>query len=394
MKAKVAAVDNKQLKALTGLRIVAALWVVVHHLSGEIFTFIPQLMFVKPIVDRGGLGVDLFFILSGFILTYQYVGRLGRSFTLRNAAHFVKLRIARVYPVHFITLNLTVLLYLAGQMFGVGMNDSGVVRTFSAYIQNVFLVHAWLNQPYSWNGVSWSVSAEWLAYLLFPIAIVLICKIRSHAGLIFGVTLPAAIYIFLNIWVLSPGMNDRPDHVMLRIAAGFTIGCFLARVFSEIELKNAGSWLAPLAFCAVISMCYIQGLAGGLFLLPLGFLVLGLAIGSDVLSRTLCIKPFIYGGGISYSLYMIHGLVLSVSRKMIPENAETLPIGLRLIILIGVIVAALLAAHCLFRWIEEPGRNLIRTAHFKRNSPVSSHDSHHSQQQDRLNYAEELRDKK
>ncbi|MDK1360194.1 acyltransferase [Arthrobacter sp. zg-Y1219] len=370
MNAKVEQVDNKQLKALTGLRIVAALWVVVHHLGGEIFTFIPHLLFAKPIVDRGGLGVDLFFILSGFILTYQYVGRFGNGTTLRNVAHFLKLRIARVYPVHFVTLNLAVGLYLAGQLFGVGMNDASVLRTFSAYIQNIFLVHAWLNQPYSWNGASWSVSAEWFAYLLFPFTIVIICRVRTITGLLLGVMLPAVTYVALGIWVLSPGMNDRPDHVLIRIAVGFTLGCFLARIFSKMQLQKVRHWLAPLAFAVVISMCYLEGLAGGFFLLPLGLLVLGLAIGSDVISRTLSLRPFIYGGQISYSLYMIHGLVLSVSRKIIPENAEFLPIGLRVLVLLGVIVAALLAAHFLFQWVEEPSRKYIRTAKLKKRSPV------------------------
>jgi peptidoglycan/LPS O-acetylase OafA/YrhL len=100
------------IKALTGLRIVAAMWVLMHHLSGEILTLLPGLSFLAPVMGRGGMGVDLFFILSGFILSYQYGDRLGSRFSWQESLRFIRLRVARVYPVHFVTLHMALLLSL------------------------------------------------------------------------------------------------------------------------------------------------------------------------------------------------------------------------------------------------------------------------------------------
>lgn len=352
---------KRQITALTGLRIIAALWVVLHHLSGEIFTLIPQASFAEPIISRGGLGVDLFFVLSGFILTYQYFDRLGPTFRLNEFLHFLKLRIARVYPVHFVTLNLTVALFFAAQFVGVGINQDGAVRTLGAYIQNLFLVHGWADQPYSWNGASWSVSAEWFAYLLFPFAVVALFKVRSRGALWAGVLLPAALYICLQAWVLELGTNDRPDNVLIRIAVSFTIGCFLARIFANTQ--TAGShwrWLTPAMLLTIITLCYVPDLAGSFFILPLGVLVLGLAHGIDVVSRFLSHRPLVYGGEISYSLYMIHGIVLALGRKAIPADATDWNIALNALVLLAIIGAVVLAAHILYRCVEEPSRKFIR----------------------------------
>jgi peptidoglycan/LPS O-acetylase OafA/YrhL len=167
---------KQQLDALTGLRIVAAMWVFLHHFSDVIFGLLPALLFLEPLFDRGGAGVDLFFMLSGFILAYTYLARLGAGVKGTSYVGFIRLRIARVYPVHIATL-LSSLVLMVGASFA-GVQVGGTVHTPWALVQNLLLVQAWFNQPYSWNGVAWSVSAEWFVYLAFPLVAVLIIKVR------------------------------------------------------------------------------------------------------------------------------------------------------------------------------------------------------------------------
>ena len=89
-----------EIKALTGLRIIAAVWVVLFHFRPLLRLASPDLTdALAPVLDRGAQGVDLFFILSGFVLTWNYLERMGESFSLRATVHFLWLRLARVWPI-------------------------------------------------------------------------------------------------------------------------------------------------------------------------------------------------------------------------------------------------------------------------------------------------------
>ena len=96
-----------EIKALSGLRIVAALWVVLFHFRPMLQTASPRLYdALKPILDCGAQGVDLFFILSGFVLTWNYLDRMGETWSVKANLHFLWLRLARVWPIYLVTLHL------------------------------------------------------------------------------------------------------------------------------------------------------------------------------------------------------------------------------------------------------------------------------------------------
>ena len=79
-----------KIRALTGLRIVAALWVVLFHYRPLIWEASPRLKdYLAPLFDAGAQGVDLFFILSGFVLTWNYLDRLGPHWSARATLHFL-----------------------------------------------------------------------------------------------------------------------------------------------------------------------------------------------------------------------------------------------------------------------------------------------------------------
>ena len=154
--------------ALTGLRGVAAMWIVLYHYAVQLRPFLPEIGVADPLIRQGHLAVDLFFVLSGFVLAYNYVDRLA-TWDAREARRFIVLRLARIYPVHLATLLAVTLMVVAAQAAGAG--DAMRADKYSAgdFVLNLLLVHAWVAEPtLSWNYPSWSISPEMFAYLLFP----------------------------------------------------------------------------------------------------------------------------------------------------------------------------------------------------------------------------------
>lgn len=154
-----------RLDRLTSLRGIAALYVVLFHCQ----VFIPGFD-LRPwtgLLDKGYLAVDFFFILSGFILAYVYA----RDFDAGRGSYrrFLFLRLARVGPVHLAMLLAAAVVILPAYGFGEVANMTNSPRTLAS---SVLLLHAWGgDRALSWNFPSWSISAEWFAYLIFPAAL-------------------------------------------------------------------------------------------------------------------------------------------------------------------------------------------------------------------------------
>ena len=103
-------VRTGEIKALSGLRIVAAVWVVLFHFRPLLAEAAPGFRSAfAPVLDCGAQGVDLFFILSGFVLTWNYLDRMGDSWSWRSTLHFLWLRLSRVWPVYLVTMHLAAL---------------------------------------------------------------------------------------------------------------------------------------------------------------------------------------------------------------------------------------------------------------------------------------------
>src|SRR3712207_2038231 len=94
----VRSVPRRDIRALTGLRAVAATWVVLLHFTYFSAAYLDQMPFLRPLINAGWTGVELFFVLSGFVITLGYVERIGERLRLRAALDFVWNRFARVWP--------------------------------------------------------------------------------------------------------------------------------------------------------------------------------------------------------------------------------------------------------------------------------------------------------
>jgi len=180
-----------KIKPLTSIRAFAALWVVFHHLNNEFSSLCPPLRHCNWLFISGNRGVDLFFVLSGFILCYSHYDKKP-AHPLRMYFHFVWLRVVRVYPAYLAAMIMAIAFVLYARHLGLPVikwNYSSDV-----ILPEFFMIQMWSLDNYrlGWNNVDWSVSAEWFAYLfIFPIASILLARIKS--GWLY--TLAAAIFL-------------------------------------------------------------------------------------------------------------------------------------------------------------------------------------------------------
>lgn len=179
---QVDAPSKSVIAALTGIRAIAAWWVVFGHFQEHLAALFPFCKHLVLITHRGYLGVDLFFCLSGFVLAHNYLQKF-RVVRPREYGQFLWLRLARMYPVHLFTLLLLMLGVLAAGLLNYKLNMPGRLTGID-FVRNLFLVHAWGFAPdVSWNGPAWSISAEWFAYLLLPFIAAVVIRMTRAASL-------------------------------------------------------------------------------------------------------------------------------------------------------------------------------------------------------------------
>ena len=310
-------VRRENILPLTGMRAFAAAWVVAGHFRHEWVGFFPWLQVFDPLFFSAGLGVDLFFALSGFILAYNYFEQF-RTISPKPYLRFLGMRLGRIYPVHLFTLLILVLGVVLGQVAHFHFNAPERL-TLPYFVQNIFLVHAWSpHTQVSWNGPAWSISAEWFAYLLFPFLALRVVKVRSNAVAIAGVLIPLAAVLVLSLYPTPIAII----HPLLRISCEFTAGVFLYRLY-------ANRWASHLPWSAIVTATVIMAGAVILVLYWFGmwearaifsrslmvFLVFALAYAREGLARLLSLPIMIFCGEASYSLYMTHDLVRMAMRR-------------------------------------------------------------------------------
>jgi len=370
-------VRTGEIKALSGLRIVAAVWVVLFHFRPLLEQAAPGFRSaLAPILDCGAQGVDLFFILSGFVLTWNYLDRMGESSSWQSTLHFLWLRLSRVWPVYLVTMHLAALWIIFTLNVGHVPSEAAESLTAVNYVRQFLLVQLWF-APYfdgtSWDGPAWSISAEWLAYLLFGALILVIFRIARATrarGLIY---LAVAASLPPVVLLMATGLFYTPWSWLPRIIMQFTAGalvCAAVRKLQPSDRARAGAGVASLLLAvAIIGILYwldanpiptiydSAGLVDVLFV-PL---VLTLAMGVGTLPALLSLRPIVYLGHVSFSLYMVHELVHTT------WNWMALQFELRLgsdlagkAVLLALFAVAMVGAVLLYHFVEEPARKWMR----------------------------------
>jgi peptidoglycan/LPS O-acetylase OafA/YrhL len=365
-----------EIRSLTGLRIVAAMWVVCFHLSwapggAYVRTWEPLL----PLIRHGMLGVDLFFVLSGFVITLTYLDKLGPRPSARGAVTFWWARICRIWPVHAVVTGL----------FGIWMafkafhGDPGVyqpvqpVADLPHWIEQMLMVQMW-HRPFiegsSWVGPAWSISAEWAAYVAFPVLALVLWRLRTAPPLVTGVL---AVGCMLPVGVLSTleGALTFPYAWALRIACGFAAGAFMCltvRGISRTErVDRIATRVAVLATVEMLIMLWAdsskQGSdnSGALAVIAFPVLIGALALSTRGPSRWLSTDAMVFGGKISFAMYLVHIPLFEIAytlMKWYPRLDQGTGPGT--FILPHLLAATWLVGYLVHRFVEEPARRSMR----------------------------------
>jgi peptidoglycan/LPS O-acetylase OafA/YrhL len=369
-------VRGGDIRALTGLRFVAAAWVVLFHFRPLLWQAAPGFSeALAPVLNCGAQGVDLFFILSGFVLTWNYLERMGPSWSRRATLHFLWLRLARVWPVYLVTLHLAAL-WIIFTLY-VGHVPSQAVDQLTAvnYVRQVLLVQLWF-QPFfdgsSWDGPAWSISAEWLAYLLFAPLVLVIFRIahatraRSLMWLAVAASLPPVLFL------LSSGQFYTPWSWLPRIVMQFTAGALVAAAVRRLRPTERGrrraGYVSVLLLGAIVGLLYWFDAhplpdvrdSGGLVDVLFVPLVMTLAIGAGSLPKLLSTRFMVYAGQISFCLYMVHELVHTAWNWAQEQFQLTLQGSTGELVVVGLLALAIGGAVLLFHVVEEPARRWMR----------------------------------
>ena len=340
------------LRPITALRFGAAIWVAV-------YTYWENLAGAgsSGLVDKGYLGVELFFVLSGFILSHVYLQSAGeKRFSYRG---FLWARVARVYPLHVATLVGVGL--LAAVALVAGMNVDGNVLSWVSLPANLLMVHAWGLAPVAgWNHPSWSISAEWFAYLCFPLFAFVFWRVREKPVAAVVVTAAFLTVLYYGFERVA-GFSLTEATIRwgaLRIVPCFALGCALYLVYRKAPLK--APWTASAVSFGLMVLSAALGLWDGITVLLAGALILSLASLPNERAGWLASRPAVYLGEISYSVYMVcvpwKLLAVNLAAKLTDAPDKQLQLFVWLAILALLPVIAALSYHL----VEHPARKALR----------------------------------
>ena len=340
----------RQLLCLTGLRGIAAWWVVIYHIKEYLPDGSPG--WLRAACEHGNLAVDLFFVLSGFIISYNYLPAFSR-FSFIEYMRFLGIRLARIYPLHLFMI----ILYLANPLaIALASSRGGDVGryNFLYYFMSIFLVQNWgFADHLAWNIPAWSISTEWMAYLLFPL-LAWIAK-KNSANIfytIIGVGIPLALLgIILNLMVETLG-SDIPRNGLVRCLCEFASGAFVYRLW----LAGGKSKVIKGSACGLLAICtalfFVTGIAD-IWIVPAiwACTIFLLATEPAAIERMFEHRLVEIIGLWSYSTYLVHYFVRDWVKFLLVRDG--LSNGA---ILFCYASATLVASGLLYRFVELPGR--------------------------------------
>jgi peptidoglycan/LPS O-acetylase OafA/YrhL len=359
------AARSRALNSLTGLRFIAAAMIVLWHIAGQ-FGLPPVILGGWPLTG----GVSFFFILSGFILAHAHPKMIagGAPFS------FYVSRIARIWPAH---LACFLLLFALVQ----NVPENGTSGSASVVLANIFLVQAWAPEKsvfFSFNAVSWSLSAEMFFYALFPL---LILDIEKTWAWKLGVTaLIVVVAIAYGVhakwagidaaWITInplPRLFEFMFGICLRRLWGRYGDLVPNRIFPAtiVELACVGAvvflgCLFPWVFSQLPQVlhndtCRIWLMNSGILLLPFAATIFVAASGRGLISAALGSRPMVVLGEMSFAIYLVHQIVL---RAFVQRAAELAvwPPGLALA---GYLLLTLLLSTLIWTDVERPAWTFI-----------------------------------
>jgi peptidoglycan/LPS O-acetylase OafA/YrhL len=343
---------TNRIASLDGLRGIAAVGVMIFHFN---YFFLPQaaltnmLPFMRPILNHAYLGVDLFFLMSGFVMAHVY----GQKLSSNWRAHwrdFATMRFARIYPLFALTTLVMVVTHALAHTPLSWISFSG--RSLAL---QPLLLQEW--GGLSWNYSSWSISTEAAAYAFF---------VFSAGGLVTGkyprVIAAICVAILAALCIKHGGRLElfTGFPALLRTIAEFSLGTLLYRAHLSAK-TSSGNWPALLAVvCVVVAVWTRWDIAT---VGVLAYLVYYAAHATTLLARLLSSAPAIAIGAWSYSIFLWHAPVHYAVMAMFSAFGHptgTLGVTSARLLMLATILAVICLSALTFNCFEVPARRLIR----------------------------------
>jgi len=411
------------LPALTGLRFVAAFSVLIghgfswilsnHETPGGVVFWVSQI---------SGFGMTLFFVLSGFVIHYNY-GKLVTTKGMRGVAAFMWARFARLYPLFLLMMFVYVILSSRTLALLTGHPErfGSILQALPYFLLSI---HAWVYTLIGDNPIidaigggspiTWSISTEWFFYFAYPLVAWLILRARTPRFAAALALLWCALWIAVTVnlydwssvidtWAVRhygpiAGMQEHLQTSFVRwllyfspyVRLGeFLLGTLVAQLFINLErrpVSDRENLVSAIAFfTAVISIAVITYLNYNAIactnivckmnmnfaLAPTAaLLVFCGARYKNMGSRMLAARPIIVLGAASYSIYLTHDVVLGIAVKLTGSAKHSFAYdSMKLVFLLLVVFAISLT---LYTYYESPARKLLRRRWAKSIPPAQS----------------------
>lgn len=345
------------LPTLTGMRGIAALAVLFYHIRDAMSGFASE--GVISLLAHGYLAVDLFFVLSGFVLWWNYRDQF-RDRGLRAASGFMVKRFARIFPLHIAIL--TAMLLFAAALLASG-RDPNPAYPFAVLPAHYLLIQNWgLDPSLSWNVPAWSISTEWAAYLLLAVTGGWLARLR--VGPWSFPLLVVAMAALLGAWFDMQGLasigDDIPKTGLIRCLVEFGLGVILCQWWSARREQPRGTLVitgTAIGLTIVAALLFATGQAQ-----PAAIPIIMVVIVIFALQASVAARPLLSGkvaqwlGDISYAVYLSHYFLWVLFKLFFVDDlANVHPAAI-----LGFVLLTLAVSHLLYRWLEVPGRRIAQ----------------------------------
>lgn len=368
---KKARAPGSQLPSLTSLRGLAALWVVLYHYSVQCFPSLDVTHFTH-FISKGYLAVDMFFMLSGFVMTHVYYRVFANTESIKlHYRSFLVARVARLYPMHVFVLFLFVTTALTSQMMassatgtflGIPWNGPELI---TAAVANVLMLQGLDAGKLSWNYPAWSISVEFMAYLVFPLILPIIWRASNRGKLVLALILVIALLWLAFLTKDNFNQWDGPI-TLLRCMPEFLLGTLLYHAYrmnAQNTLINGDA--VTLGIIVAVLLCLHFG-APDLLIVALFAALIPIAVANTGrLSEAANVRPLMWLGEISYSLYLIHGFVEFGTTKLlgafgIQNGGAELSSGGSSVLMFAMVTLCLIFATATYSGVEVTWRRHLR----------------------------------
>jgi peptidoglycan/LPS O-acetylase OafA/YrhL len=359
---------HPRLEVLTTLRFLAAFHVILFHLKVErLLTGGPW--WYQNFAGIGYIGVNFFFVLSGFILVYTYAA------DDLDPCRFWRARFARIYPAYLLSLAVTAPFFLfALRHLNLPFFAWSARHLAFAALATLCLLQAWIPQgALAWNPVCWSLSVEAFFYSLFPF-VLRRTRAFSHRMLVFGIVASSLISLGISVTYIlvhpdgTGKINSSEISLFWKNVLSFNpvvrlpefiVGMLTGLLFIRTKNNPRLGSVCVLTGSAVILLITALATTIPNPLISPGFLspafaaiIFGVAQ-QPRWTRLLALRRLVLLGEASYSLYLLHSFVMTKAFEAMPY----LPHGIRVAVCV---MAAFVASIGSYELVEEPARRFLR----------------------------------